>query len=186
MEKFPKNIWWLYLIVGIFTIIFGILIFLLPDFTLVYFITFFGVFAILTGIVAIIRAFITLRANKFWWVILLEGIFGIIIGAITFIFPLVTAIALLYLIAAWATIIGVWEIVYGIEYRKEIKSEVLLILSGIITIIFGGFIFTRPGAGALALVGVIAFFCIVRGITLMVLAIRIKSIPKEKVAFKKA
>ena len=88
-------------------------------------------------------------------------------------------IALLYLIAAWALVRGIFEIVTAIQLRKEISYEWALIISGLISIIFGIVLLANPGAGALAMVVVIGAFALMFGVMMIVLAFRVRGLPKR-------
>src|SRR6185369_16473445 len=111
------------------------------------------------------------------WGVLVFGILGVIVGLYAFFYPGVTALALLYLIAAWAFVRGIFEIVMAIQLRKEISYEWALIVSGLISIIFGIVLVANPGAGALALVWVIGVFALLFGIMMIVFAFRVRGLP---------
>ena len=115
------------------------------------------------------------RENENWGVLLLTGLAGIAIGALTFYDPSITALGLLFYIAIWVTGTGLLQIVAGIRLRKEIEGEFWLMLSGLISIAFGVFLVARPGAGALSVLWVIATYAVLFGAILIVLAFRVRS-----------
>ena len=82
---------------------------------------------------------------------------------------------LLYVIAVWALITGVMELVAAIRLRKALHGEWLLALSGVLSIAFAALLIAAPGAGALALVLWIGAYAIVFGATLVGLAFRLRS-----------
>jgi uncharacterized membrane protein HdeD (DUF308 family) len=104
-----------------------------------------------------------------------RGIVGIVAGIVTFMWPGITAMFLLYLIAFWAILTGVLEIVAGIRLREVMANELLLILMGVISTLFGILIIIFPGAGALAIIIWIGAYAVVFGIILIVLAFRLRS-----------
>ncbi len=106
---------------------------------------------------------------------LLEGITGIIIGILTFVWPGITTLVLIYLIAAWALITGIFEIAAAIALRKELSGEWMLGLSGLISIALGVIIFLRPGAGVRGIIWVIGIFAILFGILVTMLGFRLRS-----------
>jgi uncharacterized membrane protein HdeD (DUF308 family) len=160
---------------GVMAIIFGVLAFIWPGLTLWALVLLFGVYAFVDGIFALITAFRGRSTNDRWWVFLLEGLAGIAAGVIAFIWPAMTAFVLLYLIAAWAIVTGIIEVVAAIRLRKEIEGEWVLALSGIASIIFGVLMVLWPGAGALAVIWLIAAYAIVFGILLIFLAFRVRN-----------
>jgi len=111
---------------------------------------------------------------------LVEGIVGIAAGIVTFMWPGITAMFLLYLIAFWAILTGVLEIVAGIRLREVIANEMLLILMGVISTLFGILIIIFPGAGALAIIIWIGAYAVVFGIILIALAFRLRSFRELK------
>lgn len=108
------------------------------------------------------------------WQIVLVGLVGIAAGILTFMMPAVTAIALLIMIAAWAIVSGVFQIIAAIRLRKEIANEWMLILSGALSVVFGVLMILSPGAGALAVLWIIGAFAIAFGVLLVIFALRLK------------
>lgn len=166
--------WWLLIIRGILAVLFGLMAFAWPTLTLVTLVLLYGAYAFVDGLTAI-----WVGASSRAWGVLLFGILGVIVGIYTFFYPGVTAIALLYLIAAWALVRGIFEIVTAIQLRKEISYEWALVVSGLISIIFGIVLLANPGAGALAMVVVIGVFALMFGVAMIVLALRVRGLPKR-------
>jgi uncharacterized membrane protein HdeD (DUF308 family) len=164
--------WWVVALRGLLAVVFGLAAFLWPGITLVSLVLLFGAYALVDGIFAIISAFRT----REWWPLLLEGVIGIVAGAMTFVWPGITAIALLYLIAAWAIITGILEIVAAIQLRKVITNEWLLVLGGVVSVILGVVMVVAPGAGALGLVWAIGAYALVFGVTLIALGFRLRGL----------
>ncbi len=109
----------------------------------------------------------------------LEGIVGVAAGLLTWFFPGITALTLVYLIAWWAVITGILEIVYAIQLRKAISNEWLYILAGIASVVFGGLILVHPGAGALAVLWIIGTYALVFGVLLIGFSLRLRGHAKE-------
>ncbi len=102
------------------------------------------------------------------------GLLGIGVGIATFLVPVLTALMLLYLIAGWVIATGVLQIVGAIELREVIDDEWWLILDGAFSVLFGILLFVMPGAGALALIWLIALFAVAYGILMVGFAFKVK------------
>jgi len=171
VNAMAKN-WWALLIRGILAVLFGVLAFAKPDVTLLTLVLLFGVYTLADGIMALFVGGIT----RAWWLVLAGGL-GVLVGIYAFINPRITAVALLYLIAAWAMVRGVFEIVAAIQLRKEISYEWALILGGIISILFGVVLVANPAAGALAMLWVIGAYALLFGVMMIILAFRLRGLP---------
>lgn len=171
--------WWVLALRGLLAILFGILAFVWPGITLATLILLFGAYALVDGIFSVIEGIAAYGERERWWAVLLEGIASIAIGLITFFWPDVTALVLLYFIAAWGIITGVLEIVAAIQLRKVITGEWVMILTGIASIVFGILLFIFPGAGALGMLWVIASYAIIFGVLLIILAFRLRGMREE-------
>jgi uncharacterized membrane protein HdeD (DUF308 family) len=173
LDAFVRN-WWVLLIRGILAVLFGIMAFTLPDLTVVTLVLLYGVYAFADGLTAI---WVGGRARAWWFVSL--GVLGVVVGVFTFIYPGITAVALLYLIAAWAIVRGVFEIVTAIKLRKEINNEWMLIIAGILSVLFGVALVANPAAGALAVVWIIGAYAFIFGLMMIVLAFRLRGLSRR-------
>ena len=174
LRELAEN-WWLLLLRGIAAIAFGLLAFLWPGLTLLTLVLMWGIYAIADGILALWAA-VASKGGEIaprWWLAVV-GIAGILAGALTFVWPGMTALVLLMFIASWAIVIGVLQIWGAIRLRKEIEGEWLLGLSGVLSVAFGVIMFVQPGAGALALVWLIGWFAILAGCVYIALAFQLK------------
>jgi uncharacterized membrane protein HdeD (DUF308 family) len=172
VHALAKN-WWLLLLRGIAAIIFGVLAFAWPGVTLLTLILFYGAFALVDGVLAIVAAITGGAPGPRWWLAIV-GLLGIAAGLLTFLMPGLSALVLLFFIAGWAIATGVFQIIGAIQLRKEIDNEWLLILGGIISVLFGIGVMLAPGAGAVALIWVIGAYAIVIGVLFVALALRLK------------
>jgi uncharacterized membrane protein HdeD (DUF308 family) len=174
LAQLSRN-WWLLALRGLAAIVFGILAFVWPGATITALVMLFGAYALVEGALAVAMALTNVVGQRRWWV-LLEGFTSIAISVITLLWPGVTALALLYLIAAWAIVTGVLEILAAIELRREISNEWLLILSGIASVVFGVLVIVFPGAGALSVLWMIALYAVVFGALLVALSFRVRKL----------
>jgi len=167
--------WWLFLLRGLAAIAFGVLTWLRPGISLAALILLFGAYSMADGILGVWTAIVGRHDHEYWWVLLLGGLVGIGIGTLTFLAPGVTALALLFYIAAWAIATGVLEIAAAIRLRKEIAGEWWLALAGLASAVFGVLLMAQPGAGALTLLWLIASYAIVFGVLMVILAFKARS-----------
>lgn len=155
-------------------VLFGLLALFLPGITLAALVLVWGAYALVDGVFALIAGWRIRDQDKPLWPLVLVGITGLAAGIVTFLWPGVTALVLLYIIAFWAIVAGVFQIAAAIRFRKEIQNEWLHGLSGLVSLLFGVMLVIQPGAGALALVWVIGLYAVFFGILLLVLALRLK------------
>jgi uncharacterized membrane protein HdeD (DUF308 family) len=166
--------WWLVLLRGIVSILFGVLAFAWPGPTVLALALLFGAYALADGILALVAAVNGGdRSAPAWWLVLV-GLLGIAAGIIAFFWPGKTAFALVVMIGAWAVAIGIFEIIGAIRLRHEIDDEWWLILAGIFSVLFGLAVLLRPGAGALAIVWLIATYAIISGALMVAFSFRLK------------
>jgi uncharacterized membrane protein HdeD (DUF308 family) len=174
VHALSKN-WWALLIRGIAAVIFGVLAFLWPGITWITIAIFFGAYAFVDGIFAIVATVRAAEAHQRWWPFLVEGIVGILIAAITFYDIRITLVALYLTIAVWAFLTGIFELVAAVQLRKLIANEVWLIIGGIASIAFGVLMLMYPLVGALAIIWIIAAYAIVFGFIMIGFAFRLRA-----------
>jgi uncharacterized membrane protein HdeD (DUF308 family) len=166
--------WWAFIARGVIAIALGVMVCAWPAITVDALIIVFGIYAFADGIFLVVKAIGGWKARDDRWLLLFEGLMGIGIGVITFFAPGVTAIGLLFYIAAWSLATGILEIVGAVRLRKEIEREVLWILTGIVSIVFAVLLMVFPGAGILGLVWLLGVYAIVFGVLLIALGIRFR------------
>ena len=178
LEKISRN-WWMFALRGVVAIIFGVVAFAQPEQALQALILVFGAYALVDGIFAMFAGIAARGYFERWWAMLLEGMAGVVIGLLTFFWPNITALVLLYSIAAWALITGIFEIVVAIQLRRVITGEWMLILGGLLSIIFGILLFVFPALGAVSVIWMIGIYAIVFGILEIVFAYRLHALLRE-------
>jgi uncharacterized membrane protein HdeD (DUF308 family) len=168
--------WWAIALRGLVAVLFGIAAFVWPFITLWVLVALFGAYALIDGIFAVIEAFRRDGARERWWALLIEGAVGIVIGLVTFLWPGLTAMGLLYLIAFWAIVTGVFEIITAVRLRHEISGEWMMAVIGIISIVLGFLLVAFPVAGALSVVFMIGAFVFAMGALMIALAFKLRSL----------
>ncbi len=165
----PAGSRWGVILGGIVAILFGLVILAWPGITLRALLLVFGIFAIAAGVFAILGG---LRAEETRrrWLHLAEGVVAALAGIVALAWPGITARALLYLIAAWAIVTGIMEMAGALRTRLASMPEWVLLVSGVISVVFGILLLVWPRLGLLGLVWLIGIYAIVYGIIHLVLA----------------
>jgi len=164
--------WWVIGLRGLAALLFGVLAFVWPGMTLAVLVLLFGAYALVDGVLTLIAAFRGGVQHRI--VMLVEGVVSVLAGLAAFVWPGLTALVLLYIIAFWAIVTGVLEIVAAIRVRRAISNELGLVIGGVLSVVFGVVLLIAPGAGALAVIFLIGAYAVVFGIALLGLAWRLR------------
>jgi uncharacterized membrane protein HdeD (DUF308 family) len=178
LQAIARN-WWVLLLKGICAILFGFLAFWWPLITIQILAILFAAHAVAAGAAAVTLGVAGRKKDGVWWEMVFLGLLAIAAGTVTFLWPGLSALALLYCIAAWAIACGSFQIAAAIKLRKLIANEWFLIITGIASVAFGVLLVIAPGDGALALLWLIASFAIVFGILEVVLALRLRKLAEK-------
>ena len=171
--------WWAIALRGLVAVLFGIAAFMWPGITLWVLAPLFGAYALFNGIFTVIEAFSRDVSRERWWALLFEGVIGIVIGLLAFFLPGLTAMGLLYLIAFWAIVTGVFEIITAIRLRHEIRGEWMMAFIAILSMAFGMFLVAFPVTGALSVILIIGAFSFASGALMIALAFKMRSLRRE-------
>jgi len=172
IHELARNWGWIALR-GALAVVFGVVAIASPASAFAAIVLMFGAYAFADGVFALIALFRGGAKDRFW-VLVLEAAVGIGIGVLTVVRPAATALALLYYVGIWAILTGILEVVAAIRLRKEITGEFWLALAGVLSVAFGVLLFASPGGAALALTIWIGAYAILFGITLLLLAFRLR------------
>lgn len=174
MVKSLSRYWWLFLLRGIIAAFVGILLIAWPGLSLEILIMIYGIFALVGGIFSMILSLVGIGSNKNWWVLFLEGLLGLVIGWIVLEWPILTVYLLARIMVWWALISGTLQILVAIFARKEVKNETYMILSGVLSLIFGLLLVSQPIASIIVLSWIIGFYAMFFGILFIVFSFQIK------------
>ena len=166
--------WWVLALRGLVAILFGLAALFWPGLVLAVLIVFFGAYALVDGVLAIIAAFRSSGRGRRRTLLLIEGGIGILFGLVALIWPGHTALALLYIIAFWAILSGIARIVMAIMLRREIENQWSIALSGVLSVILGIVLLLVPGAGLLAYTWLVGLLALAVGIALIYYAFRVR------------
>lgn len=168
--------WWAFILRGVLAIAFGVLAFLAPLWGLAILVALFGAWALVDGVTSLWTGIRTRNVDRNWWLEIVEGVVSILAGIIAIVLWEFAAQILLYIIAAWAIVTGVFQIWAAIRLREKIRGEFWLGLAGAASILFGILLFLFPAAGVLTVVWLIGSGAIAIGLFLVVLGWRLRGI----------
>ena len=171
---FIRRSWWVLLVRGIVSIVFGVLAIIFPSVLLTTLVLLLGAWFIVDGVFSVVGAIRHRHADRGWLLLLFEGIVGVLAGLAAFLLPALSSLVLIYFFGAWSIITGLIEIVSAWRVRAEIEGEWALILSGALSVVIGIVAFVWPGVAALSLITVMAAFAIFFGILLVIAAFRVR------------
>jgi uncharacterized membrane protein HdeD (DUF308 family) len=176
MLQLMAKCWWIFTLRGILAVSFGFIAFLFwPLLSLDLFVWFFGLFALSEGVLSIIAVLIK-HDEKYWWVIFLEGITGVLLGFVTLFVTGLSEEALLLFIGVWALITGIFEIIAAVRLRKEMKGDLSPGVLGVTSILFGlGLMAHRFGIGP-SVYWLFGPFTSIFGILLIIISFRVRKI----------
>jgi uncharacterized membrane protein HdeD (DUF308 family) len=179
LEYFSRH-WWAVALRGALAVVFGVVAWIWPDITVRALVLLFGFYALVDGLLALAALVVggqLVRDRR--GLLLVEGIAGIAAGIVSFVWPGITALVLLYLIAAWAIATGVLEVVVAIWLRRELRGEWLLALVGVVSVLLGVFLVLRPSEGAVAVVWALGLYALVFGLALVALGLRLRQLGRR-------
>ena len=175
-----RRTWWVFLVGGIASVIFGLLAFKQPLAAWLVVAVFFAAAILVDGAFNIVGS-IRHRDKDGWWIMLLIGVLGVVGGGYALLNPLVSMKAFIYLVAFEAIMLGVFLAMLGYKVRATTEREWILYLAGGLSILFGGLVIVNPAAGGVSVILMIAAWAIVVGVLKIIFAFKVKNLP-ERVA----
>jgi uncharacterized membrane protein HdeD (DUF308 family) len=173
--------WWALVLRGLLGIALGVVTFLWPGITFVALVFLFAGYALMDGVLSVIGAVRAMEAHDRWGVLVMEGVLGIATAAITVFWPAITALALVLVIAAWAIMTGILELVAAVRLRRLIRGEWLLALGGIASVAFGVLLAISPMIGGLVIAMWVGAYAFVFGALLLFLGFRLRSMGRTHI-----
>ena len=170
--------WWLLSIRGIAAILFGLVAFVWPGLTLEFLVILFAIYVLVDGALSV---FVFVRRPGQSPSMLVQGIVGIAAGAIALVFPGLAALSVVLLIAAWAILTGIAEIALTFRIRERLTVELLWVLAGIASIVFGILLVVFPSAGALTLAWFIGAYALFIGVLLVILGFSLRAAAPSRI-----
>jgi uncharacterized membrane protein HdeD (DUF308 family) len=169
--------WWVLALRGLLAVLFGFAALFLPLGTLEAVGRLFGIYVILEGTLVVL---IGMRGTRYKGAFIAEGAFGIVAGLVALAWPGVTALMLLYVVAIWAILSGVAEVIAAVALRREIEGEWALFLVGVLSVVLGVAMAVLPGVGLLSLIWLVGLYALAVGIAMIVLAFRVRDTRRRR------
>jgi uncharacterized membrane protein HdeD (DUF308 family) len=166
--------WRLIAVRGVAAVLFGLATLVWPDVTLWVLVLLWGAFALVDGLFSVVAAALGrgVVARRGW--LAFSGLVGIAAGIVTFVWPSITALVLLYVIAFWALVVGVLMIATAVRLRAAIRHEWALGIAGVLSVLLGVVLLITPGAGALVITWAIGWYAVMVGVMLLTLAWQVR------------
>jgi uncharacterized membrane protein HdeD (DUF308 family) len=179
MAEFLEKTWWIAVLRGIIAVLFGIFALVNPEGAGVLLVFIFGIFLLVDGLLNVIGSMVYYRSAVDWWVLLVVGVLELGVAMVTFAHPEITGTVLAILIGLWALFKGVIELMAGIAFREEIEGEWILILTGVLTIVFGIFALLLPFTESTAAIFLLGLYAMLNGVLWMVIGFEAKGLASE-------
>jgi uncharacterized membrane protein HdeD (DUF308 family) len=173
------NNWWLFLLRGIFGIIFGLLAFLFPGPTMLSLVLFFSAYMLVDGIAGIVSAVRAMRRKDEWGLLIFEGLLNIAVGVAAFIWPGLTVLAFVFMVAAWAIISGALMLTAGFRLKLD-HGRWWMVLGGLLSLVYGALLVAMPLIGAVVLTWWMGAYAMAFGIALVVLSFKLRTRQNEE------
>jgi uncharacterized membrane protein HdeD (DUF308 family) len=166
--------WWLIALRGVLAIIIGVIAFAAPVATMLSLVLLFSAYMLVDGVLAIVAALRAARQHERWALLVLEGIVSIAVAATAVLWPGITIVAYVLLVAAWAIVTG--ALMLGAAFRLNLDhGRWWLVLGGIASLIYGALLIIAPLIGALVLTWWFGAYALVFGVFMLVLAFRLRA-----------
>jgi uncharacterized membrane protein HdeD (DUF308 family) len=171
--------WWAVGLRGLLGILFGLICLLTPGIAVGAFVILFAAYMLVDGVFAIVSGIKAARNGERWGLLILEGIVDIAAGVVAYLWPLITLVALTWLIAIWAIVSGALMLASAFTLNID-HGRWWLALGGIASVIFGILLVIEPLVGAVVLTMWIGAYALVFGVVLLILAFQLHSRKEER------
>lgn len=177
---YGKEIWWMMLIRGIIAVIFGVIALVWPGITVVALVFLFGIYSIVDGIITLVRAIRDRAQLRSWGWFVFTGVISVAAGVVALVWPGITALVLLYIIAFYAIIFGILGVVGSFKLKGFPGSGWgWLLAASVLAVIFGIVLLIFPGEGIIGLTWLLGWYAIFFGVLVLVAAFQVRSRAKE-------
>lgn len=174
-QALVKRAWWVFVVGGVAMVAFGVLAFASPGIALFALATFFAASVLVDGVSNIVGS-LQNREKDGWWILLLMGLLGAVVGAYALFNPPLSIMAFILIVAFEAMLLGAFLVMLGYKVRKTTSREWLLYLTGGLSILFGILVIANPIAGSRTIVYVIATWSLMIGILKVAFGLKVRKL----------
>ncbi|HVI28640.1 HdeD family acid-resistance protein [Hansschlegelia sp.] len=173
MNAMLADNWWAVGLRGLLAVVLGAVAFAMPGAAMLAVVLIFAAYSLADGILNIVLAVRGARKGERWGLLLLNGLFGALVGVVTAIWPGITVIAFVFVVGAWALISG--ALMLGAALSLKIShGRWISVVGGVASLIYGVLLFAAPDIGALVLTLWMAAYSLVLGAILIGLAFQLR------------
>lgn len=169
-----KKYWWVMMLRGIIALVFALLAIFWTDLTLEILVVLFAIYAIGEGVFAIAASIQASKKHEQWGVFLLEGVLGIIAGVFILTWPGISIMIFVYLIALWALLTGLAEILIGASVELSPTARSMIVIVGVLSLILGVVMLAYPAATIIVLIWLLGIYALIAGIAMIVFSVELK------------
>ncbi len=179
VKEYVDSLWWLFVLQGIATLVFGVVALFFPGLTLASLITLFAVYAVVVGVVELVHGFRDVGRNGSWWFSLLVGVVFVAVGVYLVNHPLLALNAFLVTLGALLLARGIADLVVSVFYTDHSDHRWLWVISGVVGVVAGIWVWRSPVSGGLAFVWVLGLYALIAGSVVLAYAFRVRDIFNE-------
>jgi uncharacterized membrane protein HdeD (DUF308 family) len=176
IQKIIDNLWWMFVLQGALTLLFGLVALFLPGITLVTLVYFFAVYILLLGVMTLLRGLLTMKKDAAWWFMAFIGVVGVGAGIYLLLNPQIAIGTFLGIVGLLLLVRGVFDLFLAAYIVKTTDGRILWIISGVVGIIAAVILWRYPVETGVAFVWVLGLYALIAGVVSLIYAYRAKGI----------
>lgn len=170
--------WWVVALRGVLAILFGLIVLIFTGPAILSLVLVFSAYMLVDGIFAIISGVRAARRHQRWGLFIFEGIVDIIAAVLAFLWPAITVLAFVLLVAVWSLASGGAMLAAAFQLNSR-HGRIWVAIGGLASMILGFLLIIAPVVGAIVLTWWIGAYALAFGVTLLVAAFTLRSRNRE-------
>ncbi|MDB5596071.1 MAG: hypothetical protein JWM36_3032 [Hyphomicrobiales bacterium] len=166
--------WWTLALRGLIAIAFGVMAFVSPGAVMLSVALLFGAYLLIDGAIGIVAAIRAARADKRWWLLLIEALLNVAMGLIALTFPAGAILAFVVVTAVWALMSGGFLLAAAFSLTMA-HGRLWLAIGGLVSIVWGLLLIATPLMGAVVLTWWLGAYALVFGIMLVAVGFKLRA-----------